>query len=76
MNKQDKDLLEKCNIVDRYTVSGVPTRSLEAMCQELNINYDNLNTFLGGQTGALVGGECLFYGDDIKRFIRGLPNND
>lgn len=74
MNKEkDLEIIIKCNIVDKFTVSGVPTSLIPEMCKELNINEDMLNEFMRGQTMGMVGGEGVVYASDIKRFIRGLP---
>ena len=62
--------MTKEEIIDSYTVTGVPESSIPAMCKQLNINEDKLNEWLGGQTCALVGGETLIYPWDIKRFVR------
>jgi hypothetical protein len=66
----------KEQIVDQYTVSGVPMTSLGRMCKELNINEDSLRDFLVGQTTGVVGDVPMVYPWDIKRFINGLPNLD
>jgi hypothetical protein len=71
-----KTKINKEQIVDQYTVHGVPMTSLSRMCQELKINEDKLRDFLVGQTMGVVGGEPIVYPYDIKRFINGLPNLD
>lgn len=68
--------MTKEQIVDSYTVQGVPQPSLKRMCKEAKISYPKLMKWLQGQTMALVGGEPMIYPWDIKRFINGLPNND
>ena len=62
--------MTKEQIIDSYTVTGVPASRIHDMCKELNINEDKLNEWLSGQTCALVGGETLIYPWDIKRFVR------
>jgi hypothetical protein len=69
----NNNMNDKEKIVDQYTVTGVPTSLLPAMCKELNINEDKLNEWLKGQTMAMVGNEGLVYPWDIKRFINNLP---
>lgn len=63
----------KINIIEKYTVYGVPLSSLKRMCKELEINEDLLHEYLNGQTMGLIGGESLIYVDDIVRFIKRLP---
>jgi hypothetical protein len=71
MNKYDKE-----EIVDKYTIHGVPSSLIKEMCKELNVNEDKFWEFMSGQTCGLVGNESLIYPCDIKRFINGLPNLD
>jgi hypothetical protein len=68
--------MDKENIIDKYTVTGVPSTSLPEMCKELNINEEALMDFLCGQTMGYIGGVTLIYPWDLKRFINGLPNID
>ena len=63
-------------VIDSYTVRGVPMSLIPVMCKELKISEKKLMSWLNGQTMGLVGGEGLVYPWDIKRFINGLPNND
>lgn len=65
---------EKLQIIDKYTFSGVPEERISDLCKELNINEDLLNEYLAGQTMCMLG--AVVYPDDIKRYIKGLPNND
>ena len=67
MNKYTKE-----EIVDNYTVHGVPMSIVPRMCKELHISEKKLMKWLFGQTMGLVGGEGLVYPWDIKRFIRNL----
>lgn len=60
-------------IVDQYTITGVPISRIPAMCKELDIDESLLMDWLTGQTMGLVGGEGVVYPWDIKRFLRGLP---
>jgi len=64
------------DIVDLYTVSGVPSSSLKRMCKEAKISYPKLMKFMRGQTCGIVGNEPLIYSWDIKRFINNLPVTD
>lgn len=60
-------------IINKYTIAGVPKSSLPSLCKDLNINEDRLREFLNGQTTALIGGEPVIYVEDIIRFVKGLP---
>jgi hypothetical protein len=71
MNNYTKD-----EIVDNYTVHGVPESLVKNMCKELKIDEKKFWKFMCGQTMGLVGGEGLIYPSDIKRFIRSLSNMD
>jgi len=72
-NKQEEIITEKFNIIDQYTVTGIPMGSVKAMCKELGIKEKDLMKYMYGQTMALVGNEGMLYPWDIKRFVRGLP---
>lgn len=66
------NIYNKDEIVDNYTIHGVPISLIPAMCKELKISEKKLMKWLNGQTMGLVGGEGVVYPWDIKRFIRGL----
>jgi len=64
---------EKINIVNNYTIQGVPESLLKKMCRDARISYPKLMKELTGQTMALVGNEGVIYPSDIIRFIKNLP---
>lgn len=70
------DKYKQEEIVNHYTIEGVPMSSLKKMCREAKISYPKLCKFLNGQTMGLCGLEVMVYPWDIIRFINGLPNND
>ena len=77
-NTKNKDKLKDKTIamdeiIDQYTVTGVPASSIPRLCKELGVKKSDLNKWLAGQTSGMVGGEALIYPWDLKRFIRGLP---
>lgn len=59
-------------IIDSYILSGVTESSLKVLFKELNLNLDNFHEWINGQTVMMVGGETVYFTDDVKRFIKGL----
>ena len=70
--KREKQL----NDLQQFVAHGIPVTDVRKMCKKLGLNYNNLNRFLCGQTGRIVGSTMYIYETDVIRFIRGLHNND
>jgi hypothetical protein len=64
---------EASKTIERFTIYGVPASSIPALMKELNLNEDKFNEFMECQTAGYVGGEAIYYVDDIERFANNLP---
>ena len=61
------------DIIDKYTVSGVPESAIPELMKELNLNEIKFWDFMNGQTVGGIGGEAIIWPEDILRFAKGLP---
>lgn len=64
---------EKLKLVERFAVYGVPASSIPNLMKELNLNESKFYEFMSNQTVVGVGGEAIYYIEDIMRFINDLP---
>ena len=64
---------ERLELVESYTVTGIPGSSISRMLKEMGLSESRFNKFMAGQTCGLVGGETMYYPWDVERFVKRLP---
>lgn len=66
----------KEQIIESYCVPKVITRSsMELLFKEINMNLENFDEWMDGQTMFGIGEETCYFYDDVARFVNS-KNND
>ena len=63
-------------IVNKYTINGIPSSSIDKLLDETGRTRKEFDEYFFGQTCGIIGNELLYYTHDIERFINNLKPLD